>query len=145
MTMPVPDAPVVGIGTDLVEVERIRAALGRQEGLRQRLFTSDEWAYAAAHRDPMPHLAARFAAKEAVMKALGRGMDSISFSEIAVVRQSSGQPSVELRGRAAELADAAGVEGWMLSLTHTAALAQAFAIAFGRAPGVDVRAEADRP
>jgi len=127
-------AGVVGVGTDLVDVARVRAALGRQEGLKERLFTEAEWAYAHRHRDPMPHLAARFAAKEAVMKALGRGMDAMSFHEIGVVRDADGRPSVELSGRAARVAADAGVAGWQVSLTHTAELAQAVAVAVGEAP-----------
>ena len=122
---------VIGVGTDLVEVERIRAALGRRDGLRQRLFTDGEWDYAARHRDPMPHLAARFAAKESVMKALGHGMDQMAFSEIEVLRDDAGRPTVRLAGRAARIAADAGVERWQLSLTHTASLAQAVAIALG--------------
>jgi holo-[acyl-carrier protein] synthase len=121
---------VAGVGTDLVEVERVRAALERRDGLRQRLFTEREWAYAARHRDPVPHLAARFAAKESVMKALGHGMEHMSFHEIEVVRDDrSGAPAVQLHGRAAEVAAATGVGGWHLSLTHTSSLAQAVAIA----------------
>lgn len=123
---------VVGVGTDLVEVERLRAALGRRAGLRTRLFTEGEWDYAARHRDPLPHLAARFAAKESVMKALGRGMDSMGFAEIEVRRDEGGAPSVVLSGRAERIAAERGVDAWQLSLTHTDSLAQAVAIALGR-------------
>ena len=94
MTEPAARLPgVVGVGTDLVDVDRVRRALERRPGLRTRLFTESEWAYATRHRDPHPHLAARFAAKEAVMKALGRGMSSMGFAEIEVVRDDSGAPS----------------------------------------------------
>lgn len=131
--MPVPSGVggVIGVGTDLVDVDRVRAALDRQPGLRTRLFTDDEWDYAARHRDPHPHLAARFAAKEAVMKALGRGMSSMGFAEIEVVRDDHGAPAVVLHGAAAQVATAAGVAGFHLSLTHTDSLAQAVAIAVG--------------
>jgi holo-[acyl-carrier protein] synthase len=122
---------VLGVGTDLVDVERIRAALGRQAGLRDRLFTTDELRYAERHRDPMPHLAARFAAKESVMKALGHGMDRMSFTEIEVVRDDAGRPSVVLSGRAAGVAEEVGVRQWHLTMTHTSTLAQAVAIAVG--------------
>jgi holo-[acyl-carrier protein] synthase len=125
---------VVGVGTDLVDVGRVRAALERQPGLRSRLFTEGEWEYAVRHRDPHPHLAARFAAKEAVMKALGSGMSSIGFAEIEVVRAESGVPSVALHGAAAEVSAAAGVTRWHLSLTHTDDLAQAVAVAIAGAP-----------
>jgi len=122
---------VLGVGTDLVDVERVRRALERHPGLRDRLFTEREWDYAARHRDPHPHLAARFAAKEAVMKALGHGMSSMGFVEIEVVRNESGAPSIALDRSAAAVAAAAGVSRWHLSLTHTDALAQAVAIAIG--------------
>ena len=122
---------VLGVGTDLVDVDRVRRALERRPGLRSRLFTDDEWAYAERHRDPHPHLAARFAAKEAVMKALGRGMSSMSFAEIEVCRDEQGAPSVALHGAAASVAAESGVRRWHLSLTHTDALAQAVAVAVG--------------
>lgn len=127
---------VLGLGTDLVEVDRLRRALERQPGLRTRLFTADEWDYADRHHDPHPHLAARFAAKEAVMKALGRGMSSMGFAEIEVARSAAGVPSVRLSGNAASIADASGVAGWHLSLTHTDLMAQAVAIAVGDATAI---------
>ena len=120
---------VIGVGTDLVDVDRLRAALARTPGLRSRLFTDAEWDYAARHRDPHPHLAARFAAKEAVMKALGRGMSSMGFAEIEVTRDEHGVPAVQLHGSAATVAASAGVARWHVSLTHTEALAQAVAVA----------------
>jgi holo-[acyl-carrier protein] synthase len=135
---------VLGLGTDLVEVERMRGALARQPGLRTRLFTVDEWDYAARHRDPHPHLAARFAAKEAVMKALGRGMSSMGFAEIEVVRTSDGVPSVQLSGSAASIAMESGVTGWHLSLTHTDLMAQAVAIAIGTTAPATAMATSDR-
>lgn len=125
-------AGAVGVGTDLVEVDRLRAALARRPGLRERLFTDGEWEYAARHRDPFPHLAARFAAKESVMKALGHGMDSMSFTDIEVVRGDAGAPGVVLWGRAEQLASERGVVEWLLSLSHTGSMAQAIAIAVAR-------------
>lgn len=122
---------VVGVGTDLVDVEQLRRSLERQPGLRERLFTPAEWDYAAQHRDPLPHLAARFAAKEAVMKCLGVGMSSVGFAQIEVRRDERGAPSVVLLGDAARFARSAGVSAWRLSLTHTGSLAQAFAVALG--------------
>lgn len=123
-------AGVVGVGIDLVDVDRLRAALQRRSGLRTRLFTESEWAYAHRHRDPHPHLAARFAAKEATMKALGVGMSSIRFDEVEVHRE-HGAPSLRLDGAALEVADRRGVGCWHVSLTHTSALAQALVVAVG--------------
>lgn len=114
----------------------MRRALERQPGLRTRLFTEAEWDYAVSHRDPMPHLAARFAAKEAVMKALGRGIGDISFTDIEVVRDSHGVPSVNLSGRALALAGEQGAPSWSLSLSHTRSMAQAVAIACPTAIGL---------
>lgn len=133
LTAQLHDGRVLGVGTDLVEVDELRAALARRAGLRTRLFTESEWEYAARHQDPLPHLAARFAAKESVMKALGRGMDSMGFAEIEVVR-TDGPPSVVLSGRARAIADAGGVGGWHLTMSHTRSLAQAVAIAVAAGP-----------
>lgn len=132
--IPTGDGDVVGLDTDLTDVLALRRALDRRPGLRHRLFTDAEWEYSARHRDPLPHLAGRFAAKEAVMKCLGVGIDSVGFTEIEVRRDDSGAPTVSLSGRAAARADELGVGRWWLSLTHTSALAQSVALAT-RHPG----------
>ncbi len=118
-----------GVGTDLVELERFREAITRTPGLVDRCFTEDERAYAERRRDPVERYAARFAAKEAVMKALGVGLGACELTEIEVVRLESGAPEVHLHGRAADLAAERGVSGWLLSLTHTDTAAHAIAIA----------------
>jgi holo-[acyl-carrier protein] synthase len=120
---------VIGIGTDLVEIERFRLALRRTPRLPERLFSEAERAYAARRRDPTERLAARFAAKEAVMKAMGVGLWRFPLRDIEVVRATSGAPSVRLHGGAARLAAQRGVTEWRLTLTHTATLAQAIAVA----------------
>jgi holo-[acyl-carrier protein] synthase len=122
---------VRGLGTDLVEVERFRLAMQRRAALPERLFSDAERAYAFRHRDPVKSLAARFGAKEAVMKALGVGLWKFRFRDVEVVRQKSGAPTLALYGRAAELAAARGVTEWQLSLTHTDSTAMAVAIALG--------------
>ncbi|OWY58685.1 hypothetical protein B7486_78645 [cyanobacterium TDX16] len=94
-----------------------------------RVFTADEQAYAEAKRDPTERYAVRWAAKEAVMKALGVGLGEVDLKEIEVVRAESGAPSVVLHGRAAVVADARGVTTWQLSLTHTESAAHAIAVA----------------
>ena len=121
---------VVGVGTDLVEIERFRQAAERTPGILTRYFTDGERAYADRRRDPTERYAARFAAKEAVMKALGVGLGACELTEIEVVRdEDSGAPDLVLHGRAAELAAERGVTAWHLSLTHTDTAAHAIAIA----------------
>jgi len=125
-------ARIVGLGTDLVEVPRFRLAMERRgERLGERLFSDDERAYAYRQKDPAKSLAARFGAKEAVMKALGVGLWKFKLRDVEVVRQKGGAPRVALHGRAAELADERGVRDWHLSLTHTDSTALAVAIAVG--------------
>lgn len=122
---------IVSNGIDLVEVARI-ADLREQHGERflERTFTEGERAYCLSQADPGPSLAARFAAKEAVMKCLGTGWtDGVGFRQIEIVRDAKGAPSIVLTGRAQELASARGIRRWHLSLTHTDASAVAFAIA----------------
>lgn len=117
------------MGTDLVDIERFREALERTPGLKTRCFTEAEQAYAERRNDPVERYAARWAAKEAVMKALGVGLGSCEFRDIEVVRAESGQPSVRLHDSAADLAEERGVTGWHISLTHSDAAAQAVVIA----------------
>lgn len=120
---------MIGIGIDVVEIPRFREVLARTPGIRTRLFRPDEQAYAEARRDPTERYAARFAAKEAVMKALGCGLGEIAMRDIEVVRAESGAPSVLLHGRAAARAEALGVTRWLLTLTHTSRDAHAIAVA----------------
>ncbi|MCZ7527543.1 MAG: holo-ACP synthase [Acidimicrobiia bacterium] len=124
---------VVGVGTDLVEIDRFRLALARRSRLPERLFSDGERAYAGRFRDPAPRLAARFAAKEAVMKALGVGLGAFGLRDVEVVRRDSGAPELALRGRAAELAARRGVVAWQLSLSHSDSIAMAVAVALGEA------------
>ena len=120
---------IIGIGIDLVDIERFRTSLARTPSMRTRLFTDVELAYVAPKADPVPSLAARFAAREAVMKSLGLGLGAFGFHEVWVERAESGEPSLAVTGRALELADAAGVQHWHLSLTHSASTAGAYVVA----------------
>jgi len=120
---------MIGIGTDVVDVDRFRAVLQRSPRLVDRMFSEDEQAYARRRRDPAERFAARFAAKEAVMKAMGVGLGSFSLRDVEVVRAASGQPALVLRGKAAMLAAEQGVREWRLSLSHTEHVAQAVAVA----------------
>ncbi len=120
---------MLGIGIDAVEIDRFRTVLARRPRLARRLFTDGERAYGARCSDPAPRLAARFAAKEAVMKALGVGLGACPFRDIEVVSSPSGAPVLVLTGTAAALARSHGVAAWRLSLTHTASVAEAVAVA----------------
>src|SRR5688572_7700930 len=120
---------MIGIGVDVVEIERFRRSLARTPSMRDRLFTAAELAYVAPKSDPVPSLAARFAAREAVMKALGVGLGAFGFHDVWVERAAFGQPSLCVTGPAAALADAAGVTNWHLSITHTSLVAIAYVVA----------------
>lgn len=133
---------VRGLGVDAVDVGRLRRAIERRPALAQRVFTDDERAYAGRAADPGPRLAARFAAKEALFKALGVGIGAVSWRDVEVVRDEAGAPGLSLRGRAAERAAARGVDRWHVSLTHTDALAVAAVVGESLAPGTDAPAPA---
>jgi holo-[acyl-carrier protein] synthase len=122
---------VLGLGTDLVEIPRFRAVLDRRPRIVERVFDPRERASLDGRRDPVPGLAARFAAKEAVMKALGVGLGAFALAEVEVARAEGGEPSLRLHGRAAALAEHRGVREWRLSLSHTATTAMAVALALG--------------
>ena len=122
---------MIGIGVDLVELDRFRVSLARTPGLITRCFTEDEQTYSRARRDPTERFAVRFAAKEAVMKAMGVGLGAVRMVDIEVVRASSGRPSIVLHGAAADLAAAQGIVEWKITMTHTKHLAEAIVVALG--------------
>lgn len=115
-------AAVVGVGVDLVEVDRIRRLLERYpERFSRRTFTEAEAAYCQRSVHAAERFAARFAAKEAVMKALGTGWSQgVTFRDIEVVRAPSGAPGIRLAGAAERLARDQGVGAIHVSLSHTA-------------------------
>lgn len=124
---------IIGIGVDTIEVGRIQSAWDRfGDRFLNRIFTPGEQQYALSRPHPAESLAARFAAKEAVMKALGTGRYGVSWSEIEVVRAPGGRPGVALAGRTLALARFLGVRDWHLSLTHGREQAMAFAVALGQ-------------
>lgn len=120
---------VAGIGIDAVDIERFRRSLARTPSMHERLFTPVELAYVAPKADPVPSLAARFAAREAAMKALGVGLGAFGFHDVWVDRAASGEPTLVVTGAAQVLADAAGVVRWHLSITHTDTVAIAYVVA----------------
>lgn len=118
---------ILGTGVDIVEVARFRRALERQgERLLRRLFTEGEINYCSSSE---PHraarLAARFAAKEAALKAMGLGLRGVRWTDVEVRRDAAGRPSLHFSGRLAALAAAKGATRFHLSLSHT----QEYAIA----------------
>ena len=120
---------MIGIGIDVVELDRFARALARSPGVARRLFTEAERAYGTRGADPTAHLAARFAAKEAAMKALGVGLGAFGFHDVEVVRAPLGAPSLAVTGTAATLAAEQGVTGWRVSLSHTGRTAHAVVVA----------------
>ncbi|MGH7361409.1 MAG: holo-ACP synthase [Candidatus Methylomirabilales bacterium] len=121
---------IIGVGTDLVSVPRLRQAVTRRDRLLHRLFTEAEVAECRRRADPAPHLAARFAAKEACLKALQIGMGGgIRWREVEVEGGGGKVPRLILRGAAATRAAALGVRQTHLSLAHEGEYALAFVVA----------------
>lgn len=125
--------PVRGIGIDVVKVERLVEALERfGERFEKRIFTDEERAYCRRHKDPLPHLAARFAAKEAAFKAIGTGLSNgIGWKMAEVIQPGGHQPRLAFHGLALERFQALGATGSHVSLTHDGGLAIACVVIEG--------------
>jgi holo-[acyl-carrier protein] synthase len=126
------------VGVDLVGVERLERLLAEHTDLHEELFTASELEYCRGKRRCSEHLAARFAAKEAVLKAFGTGMSQrMRWTEIEVLNERSGRPRVHLRGSVASFAERHRLSQLDVSLTHTEgmALAHAVSVWHGSAPG----------
>jgi len=120
---------IVGLGSDLLDVARVEQKLREDSGLAASLFTPPEIRYCESQRHPARHYAARFAAKEALLKALGTGWrDGLSWREIEIRRDELGRPVMVLSGCVEQLAREQGVTRVHVSLTHTAAYAAATVI-----------------
>src|SRR5215470_20156586 len=119
--------PVRGIGVDVIQVARLVQSLERfGERMEKRLFTVGERDYCRTHRDPLPHLAARFAAKEAASKALGSGMSGgVGFKQIEVLQPGGRVPTLLFHGPALELFQSLGCNASHLTLAHDAGVAVA--------------------
>lgn len=104
------------IGIDLVEVDRIRSLFTRYSSFLGRVYTPKEVEYCLSKRNKFEHLAARFAIKEAVVKALGTGM---RWTDIELLNDPSGRPYLQLYGRAREMAEEKGIGAWDVSISHT--------------------------
>ena len=116
---------IIGIGMDATEIDRIEATIARfGDRFLHRIFTQGEVAYATRRRSPAPHLAGRFAAKEAAMKALGTGRSrGVLWRDIEVVRAPGGPPQLRFHGGAAARFAHLGANSSLLTITHSKALA----------------------
>lgn len=121
---------IIGLGTDIVEIERIRAMIERYgESFLKRCFTADEIAYADKYRDAAVRFAGRWAAKEAVVKVLGTGfVKGITFHDIEVLPLDSGQPFIRLSGGAHEIAAGMGISSVLITISHAKLYATATAV-----------------
>ncbi len=122
---------IVGSGVDLVELDRIEGVLNKfGDRFLDRVFTNHEIFYCQSMKDPIPHLAARFAAKEAVSKVLGTGIGSAcGWKDVEILRLESGKPHVVLHGSGKGTAMGMGIQEMHISLSHTKAHAMAMALA----------------
>jgi holo-[acyl-carrier protein] synthase len=122
---------VIGLGTDLIEIERIERSVARfGERFLERVFTPGEIAYCQAKKSSAESFAARFAAKEAGAKALGTGISrGVGWKDLEVKRQPGQRPELHLSGRAQEIARALGVRRLSLSLTHSREMSMAVVVA----------------
>ncbi len=121
---------LAGIGVDMLEIARMEQVLARRPNFAARVFTREERAYCDGMARPAQHYAARFAAREAVLKALGTGFSrGIGLSDVSVLNNEAGRPEVVLAGRARQIADEQGVREVALSLSYTHDVAVANAVA----------------
>ena len=121
---------IVGVGIDVAEIERFGASMERTPGLAERLFVKSELLLPSGERRGVASLAARFAAKEALAKALG-APGGLHWTDAEVYVEDSGQPRLRVKGTVAARAAELGVRAWHVSLSHDAGVASAVVIAEG--------------
>lgn len=120
---------IIGIGTDIIEPERLKEKISKENGFREQVFSSREITYCEAQANPYQHYAGRFAAKEALLKAMGIGLlDGFSLMEIEVINDEQGVPAMELSGVFRERYEKIGANKILLSLSHVKSLACATVI-----------------
>lgn len=119
---------IIGIGTDIVEIERIKNAMNRKNGFLKKIFTEQEIEYLKRRNMRPEYVAGRFAAKEAVSKALGTGFRGFEFKDIVIEKTALGKPIVTLKGKAKKIAQKNGNHKIHLSISHTNNNAVAYAI-----------------
>lgn len=119
------------VGTDIVEVDRIKKALDANSKFLERLFTRKEIEYLTSKKMKLPHIAGFFSAKESVSKVLGTGISGFSWKDIEIRHDEKGAPAVILKGKAKDIADEKEIKDIKLSISHTKNYAISFAIAIG--------------
>lgn len=119
---------IIGTGIDIIDVGRIKKSMTRFPGMEKKLFTTEEINYCRSKRNLYHHFSARFAAKEAMGKALGKGIKGITWKDISVQRSRNGKPEIKLFNNAANLAIKMGVRKMHLSLSFTDTLATAMVV-----------------
>ena len=120
---------IFGTGIDIIEVERIAIRVGRDSGFRELVFSKYEMQYCDARASRFEHYAARFAAKEAFLKALGRGLDGgISLNEIELINEKNGKPTIRLSGNTEKTLEQLGIRNIHVSLSHVKSMATAIVI-----------------
>ena len=122
---------ITGIGTDLIEIVRIQRAIEKNPHFMERVYTANEIAYCQRKKNVWQSFAARFAAKEAVSKALGTGIGPVGLMEIEILNAENGQPKVVLHGKALQLAADRNIQRVHISLSHSEAYAMATAVLEG--------------
>lgn len=124
--------PVVSVGIDVVEISRIGRIVADRPRFVERVYCPAEADYARAGADPAERFAARFAAKEAGLKALGLGLGGADFIDLEIVKRPSGKPEFVLSGRAQDKATELGIGSWLVSLSHSEEVAIAIVVGLSR-------------
>jgi holo-[acyl-carrier protein] synthase len=120
---------IIGTGIDIIEVDRIATRVGRDNGFKELVFSKEEMKYCDAKASPFEHYAARFAAKEAFLKAVGRGWDSgLQWNEIEVVNDETGKPGLRISGMTEQMLSSLGIRNIHVSLSHLKSMATAIVI-----------------
>ncbi len=120
---------IFGLGTDLIEVERVASKIKKEMGFRELVFSKNEIRYCEAQTHQFEHFAARFAAKEAFMKALGTGWDKgLSWNEIEILNDVNGKPILSLQGETQKTVSEMGLKNILVSLSHLKTIASAVVI-----------------
>ncbi len=120
---------ILGTGIDIIEVERIAFRVGKDNGFKELVFSKDEMSYCDTKAAPFEHYAARFAAKEAFLKAVGRGWDSgLQWNEIEIVNETNGKPTLRITGMTEKTLAPMGIRIIHVSLSHLKSMATAIVI-----------------